>query len=211
MQEKKVREGLEDRSGGGLADTFEQWNDTYFHKRGLYVHLELSESTNKHPEQKSKIFRKESGWYGKREDRERKRDERKFVLVVSKLNTYHEMRPGTTHELGSDGSNMITELPNSGDPKFTMAEAPGDSEHCAPVELPGDFLLPASVSLGFGSQHSASLGGFVELEGDGGRPSYQVKEGHESSGKLDDARRDPPPLDADPDSPEALSKKPSPG
>jgi len=211
MQEKKVREGLEDRSGGGLADTLEQWNDTYFHKRGLYVHLELSESTRKHPEQKSKIFRKETGWYGKREDRERKRDERKFVLVVNKLNTFHETRPGNAQELGADGSNMIAELPNRDDPKVTMAEAPGDFEQPAPVELPGDFLLPGGVSLGFASKDVASPAGLIELEGDGTKLTDQIKEGHESSGKPEDARHDAPRLNADPSSPAALSESHSQG
>ena len=54
IQEKKVKDGLADMSDGGLGDTLNQWNEDYFSKKGLFVHLELSESAMKNANEKSR-------------------------------------------------------------------------------------------------------------------------------------------------------------
>jgi len=165
IQEKKVKAGLEDMSDGGLGDVLQQWNETYFQDRGLFVHLELSESAMKNKDQKSKIFRKETHWYGKKEERDRKREERKFVIVITKLD--EEGKPTeAAQELGAEGPALMAELPNSEDPKVHMAEMPGDFEQPAPVELPGDFVLPGGVSLGYGNEKLEPPIGYAELDSD---------------------------------------------
>ena len=166
IQEKKVREGLKDTSDSGLGNLLEQWNDTYFRERGLFVHLELSESATKNPDQKSKKLRKETRWYGKQE-RERKRDERKFVIVLSHLDE-DGLPSEARQELAAEGPGLMPEPPDAEDPTVNLVEAPGDFSDVqqGPVELPADFVLPGSVSLGFGNDKLAPPVGYAELDGD---------------------------------------------
>ncbi|KAK5122279.1 hypothetical protein LTR85_004190 [Meristemomyces frigidus] len=165
IEEKKIKAGMEDTSDGGLGDTLQHWNESYFRGRGLFVHLELSESAMKRPEQQSRLFRKETHWYGTKEEKDRKRAERKFVLVVTRLDGDGEPTEAL-HELsGGVEAAVIPELPTEEDAKYNVAELPGD-ESSVPVELPGDTVLPWGVSLGYGSEKFEPPAGYAELESD---------------------------------------------
>lgn len=166
IQEKKVRAGLEDMSDGGLGDMLKQWNVDYFSTIGLFAHMELSESAMKNPNQKSKTFQKAAWMYGSKDDQDRKKEERKFVIVVTKLD--EEGQPteamkeleleGTESKPVEIGSSDISAVPTLN----TVAELPADEDSVMPVELPGD------VSLGFGKTFEPP-GGFVEMDGDNTR------------------------------------------
>ncbi|KAM0720407.1 hypothetical protein Q7P37_004543 [Cladosporium fusiforme] len=132
IQEKKVSTGLEDTSEGSLGDTIQKWNESYFARLGLCAHLTLSESALRQPNQKSKILRKPSLLYGTREERERKREDRKFVIVISRLEPLSPTE-GVAHELETE--NARAELPATEDPRTDKAELPGDEVH-KPQELP---------------------------------------------------------------------------
>lgn len=169
IQQKKVIAGLQDTSDGGLGDTLQQWNESYFRERGLLVHLELSESASKRAEEKSNKPRKPLSFYAK-DDRDRKREERKFVIVVTKL---EDMEGATAramdavpeiHEAPAEGGSGIPEMPANDDAKFEVAELPGDGG-VMPVELPA-MELPACVSLGYGSEKLEPPAGYAELESD---------------------------------------------
>lgn len=172
VQEKKIKAGLRDTSDGGLGDTLKQWNENYFAERGLHATLELSHSAMKRPHQSSRIFRKESHWYGK-EDRERKRTERKFQLVITKLDREHQDSDAVHELFGGKDASVVPELA-SGDAKSDLVEMPGETRRLAempgedrqvPVELPA-MELPACVSLGYGSEKLGSTVGYAELDGD---------------------------------------------
>lgn len=177
LQEKKVKAGLADMSAGGLGDTLEQWNDSYFQKRGLFVHLELSQSATKNQEQKSKAFRKQTFMYGK-EDRDRKREERKFILVVTKLD--EEGQPSAAlQELAAESAPGIPDIPEMAteDAKYNIAEMLGDmptdekklppvpGDEDMPVELP-TFDLPYGASIGYGNEKFGPPVGYAELDSD---------------------------------------------
>lgn len=84
------------------------------------------------PKQKSKILRRPSLTYNSREERERKNEDRKFVIVVSELvdtNTFTE-----AHELMGE-PDTAAELPVPGDPRGYTSELPGDTGR-DPSELP---------------------------------------------------------------------------
>ncbi|KAK4541396.1 hypothetical protein LTR36_007997 [Oleoguttula mirabilis] len=165
MEEKKIKAGLQDTSDGGLGDTLQHWNESYFRGRGLFVHLELSESAMKRPDQQSRLFRKETPWYGNKEERERKKAERKFVLVVTRLDEDGEPSQAL-HELsGGTEAAIIPELAGEEDARYNLAEMPGD-ECMIPVELPGDMALPWGVSLGYGNDKAEPGAGYAELESD---------------------------------------------
>lgn len=182
IQEEKVRQGLADEAKGGLGDTLKEWNEDYFSKLGLFVHLDLSDSALKNPDQKSKAFRKPALFYSNREDRERKTDERKFVLVVTRLDA--EGKPSEAiHELGgADGEPL--EIGSSGDVSSKIAEMPADEGNVY-VELPAE--LPASA----GEKKLDPPGGYVEMDGDN---SYTLEKMHL--------------VEADPDAEKALTPKP---
>lgn len=135
VQEKKVKSALQDMSDGGLGDTLKQWNDDYFSKVGLFVHLELSESAMKNPNQKSKAFRKPGMFYSKGEERDKKKDERKYVIVVTKLDEDGQPTEAIQELNGSEVTPV--EIGSSGDPSMSVSELPGDEGHAA-VELPAD-------------------------------------------------------------------------
>lgn len=170
-QEKKVKAAMSDMSDGSLGSMLQQWNDEYFTKQGLFVHLELSESAMKNDEQKSKTFRKPSLLYSKREERERKEEERKYVIVVTKLDANgapaEAIREMERNEERTGQAGVTKEAE-------TIAEMPGDTYQGFLIpELPGDdglgmAELPGGVSLGFASEKSmAPPPGFAELEPDG--------------------------------------------
>lgn len=168
-REKKVKAGLSDMRDGGLGDTLQQWNDSYFGQRGLYVHLELSESAMKKPNQQSKTLQKSALLYSNKEDRDRKRDERKYVIVVTKLD--NDGAPSEAmNQLATAMDKMetygIAELPASTDVPPTIVEMP-TNEHSEPVELPAmDDFLPAGISLGFASDAKLEPPvGYAELDG----------------------------------------------
>lgn len=128
LQERKAKSGLQDMSDGGLGDTLQQWNSTYFKDLGVFAHLELSEHATK---QKSKSSKGRSPSDSK-EERQRKKEEKKFVIVVSRLNG-DGVAAETLQELDVTGDAI--DLPVQHDPKNFTAELPGD-EGCMPVELP---------------------------------------------------------------------------
>jgi len=171
IQEEKVKAGRDDMSDGGLGDILKHWNETYFHDRGLFAHLELSESAMKRPDQKSRLFRKGNHWYSG-EEKQRKRDERKFMIVVTKLD--EDGKPAqAVHELfEGEVAAVIAELPSEEDAKYNVAELPAEMPvkgRSMPIELPGDFPLPGAVSLGYGNSSHASVqspAGYAELDSD---------------------------------------------
>lgn len=166
VQEDKVRAGLEDMSDGGLGDTLRLWNEEYFSKQGLFVHMELSESAMKNPGSRSKKFRKPVSFYSSKDDRARKEDERKMMIVVTRLDedgqpteAMHELAAADTGpvELGSgDVSSTIPELP--GDEGMVPVELPGD-EGAVPVELPAESSYSAEKKVDPPS-------GYVEMSSD---------------------------------------------
>ena len=164
-----MKASLQKTSPGGLGDTLQQWNDTYFHERGLFVHLELSDSLKKREEEgRSGDFRKPATMYGSREERDRKRDERKFMIVVTKLDP--EGQPldaiNEASEMLAEGPGAMGELPASEDAKYNVAELPVE-EAVMPVELPAmNYQLPAAYSLGYGSEKLEPPTGYAELDSD---------------------------------------------
>jgi hypothetical protein len=132
IQEKKVETGLIDTSPGSLGETLEHWNTSYFAPLGLCAHLELSDSAMRKPKQKSSIVRKPSLLYKERDERERKREDRKFVVVIAELGRTIQP-PAEIHELAGDTHRA--EMPVPGDPRCHTAELPGDAE-LRPSELP---------------------------------------------------------------------------
>lgn len=155
-QEQRVKAGLTDLSDGGLGDTLRKWNDDYFSQRGLFVHLELSESVMKNPGQKSKAFRKSAFLYSKREDRERKRDERKFVIVVTRLDNDGQPTEAL-HELDLAEKGPV-EIGSSEVTSSTIPELPGDQK-IMPVELPAPE--PSSIK-----NTIEPPSGYVEMDSD---------------------------------------------
>jgi len=133
IQEKKVETGLVDTSPGSLGDTLEHWNTSYFGPLGLHAHLELSESAMRKPNQKSSIIRKPSILYKEREERERRREDRKFVVVVTGL-SHTPPSPAEIHELAGENNHRM-EMPVPNDPRCHTAELPGDTT-LRPSELP---------------------------------------------------------------------------
>jgi hypothetical protein len=170
VQEKRVKAGMADMSDGGLGEALQTWNEGYFRERGLIATLELSHSAMKNPDQQSKLLRKGTHWYGKREDRERKREERKFVIVVTKMeDAAAALASSSTQELENvqelPAENAMVELPAPEDAKYNVAEMPSEDVR-GRVELPGDFAIPGGVSLGFGNEKLAPPIGFAELDSD---------------------------------------------
>jgi hypothetical protein len=132
IQEKKVETGLVDTSPGSLGGTLEHWNTSYFAPLGLCAHLELSGSAMRKPKQKSSIIRKPSLLYREGEERERKRKDRKFVVVVTEL-SHTNPSPAEMHELAGDI--YRAEMPVPDDPRYHTAELLGDTT-LTPTELP---------------------------------------------------------------------------
>ncbi|KAF2717475.1 hypothetical protein K431DRAFT_233082 [Polychaeton citri CBS 116435] len=123
LQEKRVKSAMLDMNDGGLGDTLQRWNDKYFKEKGLFAHLELSEHAMKNPEQKSKTVRMHHSLNISREERKKVKEERKFVIVISKLDD-EGVPSEAVHELADDGvqraeldtpsSTNIAELDNTG-------------------------------------------------------------------------------------------------
>lgn len=133
IQEKKVETGLVETSPGSLGETLEHWNTSYFAPLGLRANLELSESAMRKPNHKSSIIRRPSLLYKEREERERRREDRKFVVVVTGLE-HTTQSPAEIHELAGD-DNHRAEMPVPNDPRCHTAELPGDMK-LMPSELP---------------------------------------------------------------------------
>jgi len=132
MQEKKVKSGLEDMSDGGLGDTLQQWNSTYFKDLGVFAHLELSEHATKRSSEKSKLSKRLGS---SKEERERKKEERKFVIVMTRLDD-EGVPVEALHEL--DATCDVVEMPVPPDARTFAVELPGD-ERSMPVELPASL------------------------------------------------------------------------
>ncbi|KAK3674764.1 hypothetical protein LTR78_005486 [Recurvomyces mirabilis] len=143
-------------SAGALGETLEQWNDTYFRQRGLLVHLELSEASVK-----GKSLRKPASLFDSREERDIKREQRKFVIVISKLEGESRPMEGLDEVQEMAAEDVVTELPVVDGAKYNIAEMPGDEGMYA-VELPVE--LPFGLSLGYGNEKLAAPLGLAELE-----------------------------------------------
>ncbi|KAH9835946.1 hypothetical protein Tdes44962_MAKER01865 [Teratosphaeria destructans] len=159
VQEKKVKSGLLDTSDDGLKATLQRWNDGYFRERGLKASLELSESATKNGRNQSKLIQKGLYWYPERQDRERKREQRKFVIVVTRL--HPEASGDELVEMPGDNREAVVELSAAGD--SSVMELPTNG-HAAPAELPGDLIVPTGVSLGFDAPKWTPRIGIAELE-----------------------------------------------
>lgn len=111
-----------------------EWNEGAWRDLDLFVHLELSQSAQKRASQRSVSLRKPASLYSRREDRERKREERKFSIVVTRING-DGMPEDAIHEL-AEKQDTIAELPCT-----TMAdvvpELPGEEAKEA-AELPAN-------------------------------------------------------------------------
>lgn len=135
LQEKTVKTVLDDASTGALGDIMQTWNEGYFQDRGLAVNLELSEEAMRSSDQRSSLVSGEAHWHLKKEDRDRHRQERKFVIVVTRLGEKPQQEPGAVHELPV--INDPLELANVKDTKYHTAEAPGEIPQ-ERAELPED-------------------------------------------------------------------------
>lgn len=156
--ERSVREGLEDTSDGSLGDKLRLWNEEYFTKNGLFVHLELSESSMK-KDGKEKTFRKPTAFFSKGEERDRKKEERKFVIVVTKLDAAGEPSEAIREVAGTEG--MPVEIGSSDDPSSSSAvELPAEIPPAA-VELPAE--IPAELPAG--DTHEKEKSGLSASEG----------------------------------------------
>lgn len=82
------------------------------------------------PKQKSKIMRRPSLTYSSREERDRKNEDRKFVIVVELIDTDTSTE---VHELVGDS--IRAEMPVPGDPRGFTSELPADTR-LRPLELP---------------------------------------------------------------------------
>lgn len=156
LQEQNIKAGLDDMSDGGLGDTLRQWNEDYFSKLGLFVHMELSESAMKNPDQRSKRFRKPGVFYSDKLERARKEEERKFVMVVTKLD--EEGQPTEAMAELSGAEAQPVEMSAGQNPSFSVAELPGD-EAVEAVELP-------AVSTPSAEKKIDPPGGYVEMSSD---------------------------------------------
>ncbi|KAK1810687.1 hypothetical protein LTR12_014928 [Friedmanniomyces endolithicus] len=190
LQEQKVKAGLTNTSAGGLGDTLQQWNDSYFRERGIHVHLELSDSAKKKEDGRGGggTFRKPASLYSSREERDKKREDRKFVIVVTKLD--HESQSTSAleqiSEMAAEGPGAMGELPATEDAKYNVAELPGDTM-IMPVELPAmEYDLPAAYSLGYGSEKLEPPVGFAELESDTTHLLQKIRLADEKEGRKDE-------------------------
>jgi hypothetical protein len=128
-----VSTGLADTSEGSLGGVLQRWNQSYFAPLGLCASLELSDSALRQPRQKSKIIRRPSLTYNSREERERKNEDRKFVIVVAEL--IDNDTPTGLHELMGELDRV--EMPVPGDPRGYTTELPGDTRLHS-LELPNN-------------------------------------------------------------------------
>ena len=111
------------------------------------------------------MFQRETHWYGTKEEKERKKAERKFVIVITRLDENGQPSQAM-HELSSRAdAAVVPELPDAGDVKHYIVEMPGN-EDTKPIELPGDSVLPGGVSLGYGQETNKPTACLFELEGD---------------------------------------------
>lgn len=135
-QERKVSTGIDDTSQGSLGDVLHRWNASYFSSLGLHAQLELSDSVMRRPEHKSRIIRKPSLLYRGREQRDWKREDRKFVMVISRTDC--EASPaGKLLEVGSESGKV--ELPTPREPRAFEVELPGEGgRSLAELETPED-------------------------------------------------------------------------
>lgn len=113
-----------------MGAILQQWNHSYFAPLGLHAKLELSDSAMRKPKQKSKIIRRPSLTYSSREERERKNEDRKFVIVIELIDFDTSTE---AHELAGEPDRSEMPVPN--DPRAFTAELPGDTR-LKPLELP---------------------------------------------------------------------------
>ncbi|KAK5173871.1 uncharacterized protein LTR77_002552 [Saxophila tyrrhenica] len=157
LQERRVKDGL---ASGSLGDKLKLWNEEYFIQQNLFVHLELSESAMKN-QGKSTAWRKPTAFYSKDEG-ERKRDERKFVIVVTKLDDDGQPREAL-HELGVEEG--AVEIGSSNGVISRATELPGDEGGKA-VELPGETPVELSCNAAAAEKANDKPYGFAEMDGD---------------------------------------------
>lgn len=194
IQEEKIRKGLVDETPGGLGDLLKTWNEDYFSTLGVFVHMELSESAMKNPDGKSRTFRKPILMFGGSEERARKVEERKFVLVVTKLDD-EGLPSQALNDLAGKESAPV-EIGSSGSVAPPIAEAPGDTEF-AYVEL------PAETPIGVWDKTLDPPVGYVEMEGSG-----YVEMDADNSRMMEKMQLEGNLVEADPDAEKQMSPRP---
>ena len=206
LQEKKVKAGLTDSSVGGLGDLLTQWNDEYFNKQGLFARLELSESAMKNPEMKNKTFRKPASFYSNRDDRENKKEERKFVIVVSKLD--EDLQPSGSGRTLAGTDVAPVEIGSSGETS-DVVELPA-GEAAMAVELPAEavFELPAEMPSSTEKRLEPPRG-YVEMDSDNTLLMEKLQLDEEADCSPADSDRDitPKPLMTNADSYASINKE----
>ncbi|KAK5725926.1 hypothetical protein LTR15_004116 [Elasticomyces elasticus] len=168
LQEQSVKASLKDTTTSGLGHTLNHWNETYFQERGLFVYLELSDSAKKKEEGGGSTFRKPTLMYSTREERDRKREDRKYIIVITRLDQDDQPADalGAISEMPAEVPNGTAELPAAEDAKYHIAELPA-GETVMPVEMPAmETYLPSAYSLGYGSEKLEPPVGYAELDSD---------------------------------------------
>lgn len=183
--EKKIQQGLKSGSEGGLGETLAQWNDTCFRERGLLATLQMSEAAQKRAECRGpKIsFRSQAMLSSTKEEREARKEEQKYIIVISKLDDIVKRLEAMAalqdncYELSLDRTDALPELPARQDPIMKRAEMPTD-DASTPVELPAIVRGLAGTQLmdETGSDLPAELS--AELPGD----MWRAKAGKPSMG-----------------------------
>ena len=162
LKEQRVKEGLSDTASGSLGDKLNLWNEEYFSKQGLFAHLELSESAMK-KEGRSTPWRKPTAFYTNDAERDRKREERKFVIVITKLDG--DGQPSEAlRELAS--ADPPVEIGSSGIVP-TTAELP--AEVVMPVELPAEEVVELPADTPSMVKDTNQPHAYVEMDGDNSR------------------------------------------
>lgn len=179
-EEEKVKAGLEDSSDGQLGDVLRKWNAGYFVQRGLSAHMELSKSALKHSNRVGASFRRSTLLYSDAEERAKKRDERKFAIVITRLDTENrspvvsyelESSNGVSSELGSADRTSIdrAELASTDQPERSEL-ASTDHTSNSSFELAGDHeqatehLVPSTETM------ATSISGVTLVDSSGYKP-----------------------------------------
>jgi hypothetical protein len=110
-----------------LGDVLQQWNELYFAPLGLCARLELSDSALRQPKQKSRIVRRPALTYISKEERERKDEDRKFVIIVAEL--VNNDIPTEVHESMGEPNRVRM-------PRGCTSELPTH----VPIELPAESV-----------------------------------------------------------------------
>lgn len=101
--------------------------------------LELGEEAMRSPDQQSSVIAGEAHWHLKKESRDRHRKERKFVIVVSRVDKTPVQEQSASYEIpvsrpGQRQGNKVSIAEAPGDLPQTQEELPGGNKG---AEVPG--------------------------------------------------------------------------